>query len=147
MLTAEGPRVLEYNVRFGDPETQAILIRLNSDLLEIFQAIVEGKLGSVEVEWSHKSSACVVVASGGYPGAYETGREIQGLEGIEIDDNLQVFHAGTSRSDNGGFLTAGGRVLGVTAADQTLQIALNRCYQAIQKIDWPGMQYRRDIGS
>jgi len=146
MLTAEGPQVLEYNVRFGDPETQAILIRLTSGLLEIFEAMVEGKLRNVDVEWSNKSSACVVLASGGYPGAYETGREIHGLDRIDIDDTLQVFHAGTSRSVNGGYLTAGGRVLTVTAADETLQMALGRCYQTIQKIDWPGMQYRRDIG-
>ena len=146
MLTADGPRVLEYNVRFGDPETQTILIRLESDLLSIFHAITEGKLREVEVNWSNNSSACVVLASEGYPGGYETGRKIGGLNQIDNDDRLQVFHAGTTHSADGEYLTAGGRVLGVTAAAETLQSALARCYQTIQRIDWPGMQYRRDIG-
>jgi phosphoribosylamine--glycine ligase len=146
MLTADGPKVLEYNVRFGDPETQAILVRLQSDLFQIFHAITNGELRNVEVEWSDQSSACVVLASGGYPGYSETGLAINGLSTLAVADNVQVFHAGTSRSEAGEFLTAGGRVLGVTAAATDLAEALNRCYSAINKINWQGMQYRRDIG-
>ena len=146
MLTSAGPKVLEYNVRFGDPETQAILIRLESDLCEIFQAVVDGRLSDTGVEWRDQPSACVVVASAGYPGAYETGKAINGLTEFESNDGLQIFHAGTSRSPAGGFLTAGGRVLGVTATNATLQGALADCYHAVDKIEWEGMQYRRDIG-
>jgi phosphoribosylamine---glycine ligase len=146
MLTADGPRVLEYNVRFGDPETQAILVRLETDLLRIFQAIIDGNLRDVKVEWSDRSSACVVLASGGYPGAYETGKAIGGLDAVAESDDLQIFHAGTARAEGGEFVTAGGRVLGVTAAAQTLDDALNRCYETIAKVSWDGMQYRRDIG-
>lgn len=146
MLTADGPKVLEYNVRFGDPETQAILIRLKSDLLKIFQATIEGNLGQLKVDWNDQSSACVVLASGGYPGQYETGFRIKGLDGELTQDDLQIFHAGTSRSQAKDFVTSGGRVLGVTAADTTLERALTRCYSVVDKISWPGMQYRRDIG-
>ena len=146
MLTADGPRVLEYNVRFGDPETQAILMRLNSDLFKLFQATIEGNLRQVAVEWNDQSSACVVLASAGYPGPYETGINISGLDGVSAKDNLQIFHAGTSKSPAGDFVTSGGRVLGVTAADTTLERALTSCYGVIDKINWPGMQYRRDIG-
>lgn len=146
MLTPDGPKVLEYNVRFGDPETQAILVRLESDLFQIFQAITDGGLGKLRVDWSDQSSACVVLASGGYPGSCERGLAIKGLNAVAMGDNLQVFHAGTSRSEGGDFVTAGGRVLGVTAADATLAEALESCYTAINKINWQGMQYRRDIG-
>jgi phosphoribosylamine--glycine ligase len=147
MLTADGPKVLEYNVRFGDPETQAILIRLKSDLLQIFQSIKDGSLGDLSVEWSDDASACVVLASEGYPGPYKSGRQIQGLGQVLTNDDLQVFHAGTSRSKGGEFLTSGGRVLGVTARKPTLNSALDTCYAAIEKIGWEGMQFRRDIGS
>jgi len=149
MLTADGPKVLEYNVRFGDPETQAILVRLESDLFEIFHSVAAGTLGKVSVEWSAQSSACVVLASDGYPGAYKSGLPIGGLERIAASDDeprLQIFHAGTSVSANGDLLTAGGRVLGVTATGETLQNALDRCYGAAKTIAWDGMQYRRDIG-
>jgi len=146
MLTAAGPKVLEYNVRFGDPETQAILIRLKSDLFNIFQATVEGNLGSLKVEWSDQSSACVVLASAGYPGSYESGLKIKGLDQITANDNLQIFHAGTSPAPGSGFVTSGGRVLGVTAAEATLEQALVSCYGAINDISWEGMQFRRDIG-
>ena len=146
MLTAAGPRLLEYNVRFGDPETQAILVRLKSDLLKIFQATVEGNLRDVKVEWSDQSSACVVLASAGYPGPYESGVAIKGLDQITTNNELQIFHAGTSKAEGDGFVTSGGRVLGVTAAAATLEEALGNCYGAIDKIDWKGMQYRRDIG-
>lgn len=144
MLTAAGPKVLEYNVRFGDPETQAILVRLNSDLSKIFEALIDGTLGETGVEWTDQSSACVVLASGGYPGAYRTGLRITGLR--HAHDAVHVFHAGTSRTANGDYATAGGRVLGVTAAAGTLDEALANCYSVAEQISWEGVQYRRDIG-
>jgi phosphoribosylamine--glycine ligase len=144
MLTANGPKVLEYNVRFGDPETQAILVRLKSDLFQIFQAMIDETLDNTKVEWRQESSACVVLASAGYPGAYKTGIPIDGLD--DVPNNVQVFHAGTAKSDTGTYSTAGGRVLGVTAAAETLAQALQACYRAAEKINWQGMQYRRDIG-
>ena len=146
MLTEEGPRVLEYNVRFGDPEAQAILVRLQTDLLNVFDAIAHGSLGSVPVRWSDDSSACVVLASRGYPARPETGARIEGLERAAQHEGVEIFHAGTSRSPANDWLTAGGRVLGVTATAQTLELALNRCYGAVNDIHWDGMQYRRDIG-
>ncbi len=146
MLTANGPKVLEYNVRFGDPETQAILMRLESDLGEIFQALVDGRLRELDVRWKEGSSACVVLASGGYPGAYQTGAPIEGLDRVIVGPALQVFHAGTSWSEGGELVTAGGRVLGITAWQPTLDEALARCYEAVEQINWPGKQYRRDIG-
>ena len=146
MLTAAGPKVLEYNVRFGDPETQAILVRLKSDLFKIFQATIGGNLGNVKVEWNDQSSACVVLASAGYPGPYETGVSILGIDQVSTNNELQVFHAGTSKNAAGDFVTSGGRVLGFTATAPTLEQALANCYGAVDKIDWKGMQYRRDIG-
>jgi phosphoribosylamine---glycine ligase len=146
MLTTEGAKVLEYNVRFGDPEAQAILPRLKSDLAEIFEAIVGGTLRHISLEWLENSSACVVLASRGYPGKYETGAKITGLDFAESSENVVVFHASTARSPEGDWLTAGGRVLGVTATGPTLNRALNDCYQAIGHIHWEGAQYRRDIG-
>ena len=146
MLTADGPKVLEYNVRFGDPETQAILIRLESDLFEIFQSMVDGHLRDVEVRWKKGASACVVLASGGYPGGYKKGARIVGLDRVLVGRNLQVFHAGTAWSATGELITAGGRVLGITAWQPTLDEALALCYRAIGQIDWPDKQYRRDIG-
>jgi phosphoribosylamine--glycine ligase len=145
MMTAAGPRVLEYNVRFGDPETQAIMMRLNSDLAVIFQAICETRLGEVEIHWSDEPSACVVLAAPGYPAKPETGAVINGLPLAETE-NIAVFHAATARGPNGEWLTAGGRVLGVTAKGRTLDVALSRCYAAINGIHWAGMHYRRDIG-
>src|SRR6266446_1831704 len=146
MLTADGPKVLEYNVRFGDPETQAILIRLESDLFEIFQALGGRRLRDKNLRWHEGSSACVVLASGGYPGPYETGARIEGLDRVIVGPGLQVFHAGTSWSETGELVTAGGRVFGVTVWQATLDEALARCYEAVDQIDWPGKQYRRDIG-
>jgi phosphoribosylamine---glycine ligase len=146
MLTASGPKVLEYNVRFGDPETQAILVRLKSDLFQIFQSMVNGDLRNIAVEWTNQSSACVVLASAGYPGTYKTGWEIKGLDGVSTAGDVQVFHAGTTRVEKGRYVTAGGRVLGITAAAATLGQALDNCYGAIEKVAWEGMQYRRDIG-
>jgi phosphoribosylamine--glycine ligase len=146
MLTADGPRVLEYNVRFGDPETQAMLVRLNSDLGEVFQAISETRLGQLEIDWSDEPSACVVLAARGYPAQPEIGSVIDGLALVEQSRDVVVFHAATSRGPNKEWLTAGGRVLGVTAKGETLDLALSRCYEAIANIHWDGMHYRRDIG-
>lgn len=146
MLTVGGPSVLEYNVRFGDPETQAILVRLKTDLAEIFQAITETRLGGLSINWSGESSACVVLASRGYPAKAETGAVIHGLERAAQREHLAVFHAATSRGSNGELLTSGGRVLGVTATGANLDMALSRSYAAIADIHWEGMHYRRDIG-
>lgn len=145
MLTEDGPKLLEYNVRFGDPETQAILVRLKTDLVSIFDAIQTETLGSLDVVWSEGSSACIVAANKGYPGKYEAGAEIEGLDDVDRDV-VQVFHAGTTRAANGRFIAAGGRVLGVTGAAEDLDTALKRCYESLGKIHWPGMQFRRDIG-
>jgi phosphoribosylamine--glycine ligase len=146
MLTSDGPRVLEYNVRFGDPEAQAILVRLQTDLIDVFEAVARGGLGQVPVQWSNESSACVVLASRGYPSRPETGARIEGLEASAPHEGVRIFHAGTSRSASGDWLTSGGRVLGVTATAQNLESALQRCYNAVNDIHWNGMHYRRDIG-
>ena len=146
MLTTNGPKVLEYNVRFGDPETQAILVRLKSSLFEIFEAITEERLADVDVEWSDESSACVVLASGGYPGKHQSGFSISGLETGATGDDVQIFHAGTARSGTGEWSNSGGRVLGVTATGKDLETALAKCYRRISRINWTGMQFRRDIG-
>ena len=145
MLTGDGPKLLEYNVRFGDPETQSILVRLETDLFAVFDAIREGTLGRLKLGWRDGASACVVAANRGYPGKYESGAEIGGLETAEIP-GVQVFHAGTSRASNGRFIATGGRVLGVTAAAENLPGALDLCYESLGKIHWPGIQFRRDIG-
>jgi phosphoribosylamine---glycine ligase len=146
MLTAEGPRVLEYNVRFGDPETQAILVRLRSDLFEIFDAVARGRVGELKVDWSEEASACVVLAARGYPERPETGARISGLEEAARVPSVQIFHAGTARDANGSLVVSGGRVLGVTAAGLTLDEALTRCYESASHISWDGCHYRRDIG-
>ena len=144
MLTEDGPKLLEYNVRFGDPETQAILVRLKTDLLSVFEAIYAGTLGGLRVEWSAGASACVVAANKGYPGKYETGGVIEGLN--DVSERVQVFHAGTESDSEGRFIATGGRVLGITAAAKDLSTALGVCYESLGKIHWPGMRYRRDIG-
>ncbi len=146
MLTSEGPRVLEYNVRFGDPEAQAILVRLKSDLSAIFDAVARGRLSSAQADWSEESSACVLLASRGYPDKPQTGDRIEGLEEQPDDPRVQIFHAGTKRDAEGNWRTAGGRVLGVTATGATLDEALALSYGAAARIRWEGMQYRRDIG-
>jgi phosphoribosylamine--glycine ligase len=146
MLTPNGPSVLEYNARFGDPETQAILVRLQSDLTEVFAAISEERLGRLDVNWSEELSACVVLAARGYPAKPETGARIEGLDLAARRDHAVVFHAATSRGAQGEWLTAGGRVMSVTATGPTLDLALSRCYQAVGDIHWDGIQYRRDIG-
>lgn len=146
MLTEDGPKLLEYNVRFGDPETQAILVRLKTNLAEIFEAMRDGSLAKLNVEWADGASACVVAANRGYPGKYESGAVIEGLEAAVENSQVEVFHAGTSRGADGGVIATGGRVLGVTAAAANLPGALDLCYDALRKIHWSGMQYRRDIG-
>ena len=145
MMTPRGPMVLEYNTRFGDPETQAILVRLESDLFEAFEACVEGRLSDTEFRWRPGASACVVAASAGYPGAYRSGLAIDGLEQAATLPGVEVFHAGTSL-DGDHYRTAGGRVLGATAAAATLEDALRMAYQAIAAIHFHGMLFRRDIG-
>lgn len=144
MLTSQGPKLLEYNVRFGDPETQSILVRLKTSLVDIFRATINGKLNDIQIEWSNESSACVVLASHGYPGKSEKGKVIQGLEAPAAQ--ATVFHAGTARLAGGELVTDGGRVLGITAKGETLPEALRRCYNAVKNISWEGMQFRRDIG-
>jgi phosphoribosylamine---glycine ligase len=146
MLTDDGPRVLEYNVRFGDPEAQAILVRLQSDICEVFDAVARRTLGELKVEWSDDASACVVLAARGYPERPETGARISGIEEAARVPAVQIFHAGTAPSGDGSFLTAGGRVLGVTATGTTLEQALARCYESASHVNWDGMHYRRDIG-
>jgi len=145
MLTDDGPKLLEYNVRFGDPETQAILVRLKTDLFSIFEAMHTGTLGGLDVEWSEGASACVVAANKGYPGKYESGAVIEGLDEFR-EGPVQVFHAGTSRDAGGRVTATGGRVLGITVGAERLSDALSLCYGAVEKIHWPGMQFRRDIG-
>jgi phosphoribosylamine--glycine ligase len=145
MLTARGPQVLEFNARFGDPETQAILIRLESDLVDALEACIEGRLAETPLRWSPGASACVVASSAGYPGSYQTGFPITGLSDAAHVPGVQVFHSGSKLVD-GQLVSAGGRVLGVTAAADTLQEALDRAYQAMAEIHFDGMYYRRDIG-
>jgi len=134
--------VLEFNCRFGDPETQVLLTRLESDLVELLEATIDGRLASVEARWKPESAVCVVLASGGYPGSYATGKPITGLE--EAAEGVTVFHAGT-RQENGRIVTSGGRVLGVTALGGDLAGARQRAYAAVERIDFEGRQYRRDI--
>jgi phosphoribosylamine--glycine ligase len=144
MMTARGPQVLEFNARFGDPETQAILVRLESDLVDTLEACVEGRLAESTLRWSRGASVCVVASSGGYPGSYKTGLPITGLGAAAQVPGVQVFHAGTAQV-GGQMITAGGRVLGVTAAADTLGEALARAYQAMGEIEFEGIYYRRDI--
>jgi len=149
MMTSEGARVLEYNARFGDPEAQAILVRLETDPAEIFHAVAHGTLGTSNISWSKDASACIVLAARGYPQQAQTGAEIKGIEGLDKisgDKNVQIFHAGTRLDDAGAWRVAGGRVLNVTATGETLDAALDHCYETVGKISWDGMQYRRDIG-
>lgn len=157
MMTETGPMLLEYNVRFGDPETQAIMVRLETDLVDICEAMLDGRLSTLDIKWRQGSSACVVLASEGYPARPRTGDLINGLDKVhEVD----VFHAGTAAAPNAEFtvenieskdvdpsvITAGGRVLGVTSTGDDLKTALKTAYSAVERINWPGMQYRKDIG-
>jgi phosphoribosylamine--glycine ligase len=145
MMTPRGPQVLEFNARFGDPETQAILLRLDSDLVEALEACIDGRLAETEMRWSQGASACVIASSAGYPGSYETGFPISGLSAAARVPGVQVFHSGSTLKD-GQLFTAGGRVLGVTAVAASLREALNRAYQAMGEIQFEGMYYRSDIG-
>ncbi|MEP7037754.1 MAG: phosphoribosylglycinamide synthetase C domain-containing protein, partial [Acidobacteriota bacterium] len=146
MMTKEGTKLLEYNVRFGDPETQVILVRLKTDLVEICEAMLSQKLSNIEIEWQKGSSACVVLASKGYPKKAQTGDVISGLDKAKAIENIKIFHAGTSKNADNEYITAGGRVLGVTATAENLDEALQNVYQAVSEINWNGMQFRRDIG-
>jgi phosphoribosylamine---glycine ligase len=144
MITDNGPRVLEFNCRFGDPETQAILPRMKSDLLPLLEATIDGKIDNHTIEWDERASVTVVMASGGYPDKYETGKPISGFDEAEELDDVHFFHAGTKRV-NGGVVTAGGRVLAVTALASSIESARDRAYEAVSRIHFDGCHYRRDI--
>ncbi|UOO36795.1 phosphoribosylamine--glycine ligase [Oscillospiraceae bacterium CM] len=144
MLTPKGPRVVEYNARFGDPETQPILTMLETDLLDIFEAVVDERLADIPVKWHNGAACCIVMASGGYPDSYEKGYEIKGLETVPSD--ITVYHAGTLFKD-GQYLTNGGRVLGVTATGATLSDAVKRAYDGVKRVSFQNAHYRTDIGS
>lgn len=145
MITPDGPKVIEYNARFGDPETQVVLPRLKTDFVDIVMAVVEERLAELPIEWSDEACACVVMASGGYPGHYEKGIPIGGLDENGQVDGAVVYHAGTALRD-GKFVTNGGRVLGVTATGETLPEALRKAYEAVGRIHWEGVHFRHDIG-
>src|SRR5881392_3427990 len=146
MMTARGPQVLEFNCRFGDPETQPILMRLESDLLEAIEASIEGRVSDGDFRWSTDASVCVVMASGGYPSTIEVGKKITGISEADKLEGVKVFHAGTSTRD-GDYYTSAGRVLGVTARAQTLEAAVSRAYAAVNKIQFDGAHYRKDIAA
>ena len=145
MITKDGPKVLEFNVRFGDPETQAIIPRLKSDLVELMLAAIEGKLDKIKLEWDERSCVCVVMASGGYPGKYEKDKSIEGLDALKDTEDIIVFHAGT-KQENGKVLTSGGRVLGVTGLGRDIKGAVENTYKAIEKIKFEKSYCRTDIG-
>ena len=145
MLTPDGVKVIEYNCRFGDPETQVVLPLLDADLVDIFEAVYKGTLSDIDIKWKKEFCACVVMASGGYPKKYPTGLEMTGMDDKGQVDGVFVYHAGTKYAD-GKFLTAGGRVLGVTATGDTLQAALDKSYNAVKKISFENAHYRMDIG-
>ncbi|HCC02062.1 MAG TPA: phosphoribosylamine--glycine ligase, partial [Ruminococcaceae bacterium] len=145
MLTPDGPKVIEYNSRFGDPEAQVVLPRLKTDLVDIFEATINGTLDQIDIQWKKDACACVILASGGYPGSYQKGMEIHGLDEQGQVEGATIYHAGTIKKGNK-FYTNGGRVLGVTCAAGTLDEALQKAYAAVDKITWDGMQYRHDIG-
>jgi phosphoribosylamine--glycine ligase len=146
MMTARGPMVLEFNCRFGDPETQPILMRLESDLVEAIEASIEGRISEGDFRWSNDASVCVVMASGGYPGTFDSGKKIGGLEQAAAMAGIKVFHAGTTRRD-GSYYTSGGRVLGVTARASDLGSAVKRVYEAVSVIGFEGAHYRKDIAA
>lgn len=151
MISKDGPKVIEFNNRFGDPEAQSVLMRLDSDLADIFTAVTENRLSETEMKWSDKKAVCVVMASGGYPGSYEKGKEITGLD--KVDEDVVVFHAGTASdhicdasSCRSAIVTSGGRVLGVTAVGATHEEARQKAFDNVKRISFEGMQYRNDIG-
>ena len=144
MITPKGPKVIEYNCRFGDPETQVVLPRLKTDIIDIFEAINNQTLSDLEIEWDERACACVIMASGGYPKSYPKGLEITGLTNGSLD-GVTVYHAGT-KLENGKLVTSGGRVLGVTALGDTLSDALKKSYDGVKKIHFENAHYRTDIG-
>lgn len=145
MITDKGPKTLEFNARFGDPETQPLMMRMQSDIVPILEACADGTLDTCALEWKPEAAVCVVMASGGYPGKYEKGKPIQGLDQASLLEGVTVFHAGT-KQDGDAIVTQGGRVLGVTALGDTVQSAIAKAYQAVDKIRWEGVQFRTDIG-
>ena len=145
MLTDDGPKVLEFNARFGDPETQVILTRMKSDLVPILQGVADGHLPDIKIDWSKEPSVCVVLASQGYPDEPQTGKVVSGLDATKDLEGVVVFHAATAARD-GKVVTVGGRVLGVTAHGANLDVAIQRAYEAAPKISFDGMHYRKDIG-
>jgi phosphoribosylamine--glycine ligase len=146
MIGGEGPKLIEFNVRFGDPECQVLVLRLKSDLLPALLACADGVLKDFDLRWHDDTALTVVMAAKGYPGAYDKGSVIKGLEAAAALDNVKVFHAGTTRGPDGAWLANGGRVLGVTALGRDVAEAQARAYQAVDLIDWPGGFCRRDIG-
>ncbi len=146
MLTSDGPKILEYNARFGDPETQSYMRLLDTDLLDIVDAVIDHKLVELEINWKEGFACTIVLASGGYPEDYEKGKLISGIDEAEIDNDIIVFHAGTKLNDKGELVTNGGRVLGVSATGATLEEALTKAYKACTKINFEGIYYRKDIG-
>ncbi len=146
MIEGGAPKLIEYNVRFGDPEAQVLMMRLKSDLLPALLAVAEGRLAGVTLDWHDDAALCVVMAAKGYPGPYDKGSEIRGLEAAGADPQVEIFHAGTKR-DGGRVLADGGRVLGVTARGGTIEEAKTLAYAAIDRIDWPQGFCRHDIGS
>ena len=146
MLTEEGPKVLEFNARFGDPETQVILPRLENDFAQVVRAIAEGSADDLKLSWRDEWAVCVVLASEGYPGAYEKGKVILGIDEAEDIEDVTVFHAGTALNSDGELITAGGRVLNVVALGKTFEEARDKAYEAVDLINFEGKQYRQDIG-
>ena len=146
MLTKSGPQILEFNARFGDPETQPLLVRMESDIIPIFEACIDGTLNQCKLEWKKESSVCVVMAAKGYPASYKKGQPISGLNDANAFSGIVVFHAGT-KERNGEILTDGGRVLGVTSIGADTPTAIKRAYKAVNEIKWQGTQFRKDIGS
>lgn len=145
MLTRHGPKILEFNARFGDPETQPLLVRMESDIVPLFEACIDGTLDQYDLKWKPESSVCVVMAAKGYPGYYEKGKEISGLAEAGALPDVTVFHSGT-KEEGGKVLTSGGRVLGVTATGADTPSAIKKAYEAVSKIQWDGIHYRKDIG-
>lgn len=146
MLTPNGPKVLEYNARFGDPETQVVLPRLKGDLVDIFEACIDGTLDQVEIEWEDNAAVCIVLASGGYPVSYKKGYPIEGLHAFDDRDDMMIFHAGTAFNENGEIVTSGGRVLGVVALDENLDKAIAKGYENLPQVTFAEVHFRRDIG-
>ncbi|MDP2891954.1 MAG: phosphoribosylamine--glycine ligase [Bacillota bacterium] len=144
MLTKKGVKVLEYNARFGDPETQVILPRLKNELLDVMDAVIDGRLDQIQLEWDSRAAVCVIMASAGYPGQYQKGFEVMGLDTIAMLEDVMVFHAGTQREGEQIF-TSGGRVLGVTALGDTLRLAADKAYTAVQRLSFEGAYFRKDI--